>query len=561
MDHQGRKEIDEALGRFLDGEPEPTDSEILAGAIASDPEFARELRRLLELDDLLRQDAEPDDRAFMESVRMRIVGRPDAGDFLRRFHRLPVAPTAPSRAWGHRMAAAASMVAAVLAIAWATQDRWAPRPTPPAIEHVRSKVESPEPSAAVLTRLVDARWEPPSVPIDEGAALAPGHLRLRSGLVQLEFLSGAAVILEGPCDFELLSPDRAVCHRGKVRAHVPPAASGFTIATPDVEAIDLGTEFVVNVDERGEGKVQVVEGVVRVHGSRPGSPLREARTLEAGQGIAYGPGSRLRDLMGQPTGFVDRSRLLRMESEHRRRRYQAWLDHSRALRNDPGLVLYFPFEEPHTWERTVRNLAGVGSVDVHDGAVVGCLGCPGRWPDKSALEFKRTEDRVRINVPGAFDQLALVAWVRVEGLNRWLSALMLTDDWDLGEAHWQITSAGELILGVALPNSRDGDGLRSPPILGPKDLGRWVHLVSTYDRRTNRIVHYCDGRRVAEGPLRVPMALRIGPATLGNWQASPGDIEKPYRSLNGRIDEFAVFRRRLTDDEVNRMYELGKPSS
>lgn len=561
MDHPGRKEIDEALGRFLDGEPEPTDAELLAGAIASDPDFARELRRLLELDDLLRQDAQPDDRAFVESVRMRMIGRPESGDFLGRFRRLPVPPVARPRPWGRRMATTAAMVAAVLAIVWATRDRWAPRPAAPLIDRATSVAALSEPTAAVLTRMVDARWEPPGEAIDEGAALAAGHLRLRSGLVQLEFLSGAVVILEGPCDFELLSALRAICHHGKVRAHVPPAASGFTIATLDVEAIDLGTEFVVDVDDHGEGKVQVVEGAVRVHGSREGSPLREARTLAAGQGIAFGPGGRLRNLEGQPTGFVDRSGLLRLEAEHRRRRYQAWLDHSRSLRNDPAMVLYFAFEEPHTWERTVRNLSDSGSVGIRDGAVVGCLWCPGRWPEKSALEFKRTEDRVRINVPGEFDQLSLAAWVRVEGLNRWLSALMLTDDWDLGEAHWQITSGGELILGVALPNSRDRDGLRSPPILGPKDLGRWVHLASTYNRRTNRIVHYCDGRRVAEGPLRVPTALRIGPACVGNWQAAPGDIEKPFRSLNGRIDEFAILRRTLTDDEVKRMYELGKPSS
>jgi len=36
--------------------------------------------------------------------------------------------------------------------------------------------------------------------------------------------------------------------------------------------------------------------------------------------------------------------------------------------------------------------------------------------------------------------LSLAAWVRLEGLNYWLSALMLTDGWDLGEPHWEITA-------------------------------------------------------------------------------------------------------------------------
>ena len=37
-------------------------------------------------------------------------------------------------------------------------------------------------------------------------------------------------------------------------------------------------------------------------------------------------------------------------------------------------------------------------------------------------------DRVRIEVPGEFPQLTLAAWVRIEGVNNWLSSLMLTDD-------------------------------------------------------------------------------------------------------------------------------------
>jgi hypothetical protein len=209
----------------------------------------------------------------------------------------------------------------------------------------------------------------------------------------------------------------------------------------------------------------------------------------------------------------------------------------------------------------VRNVAASQIDGSRDGAVVGCLWCPGRWPEKSALEFKRTSDRVRINVPGEFDRLSLTAWVRMEGLNFWLSALMLTDGWDLGEVHWQITANGELLLGVSLPDTHDGDGHRSPPVLGPKDLGRWVHLATVYDKRTNLIVHYLDGKRVSQGLLRVPTTMRIGPANLGNWNPGPDFIKNSRRSLNGRIDEFAILRRALTDDEVRRIYELGRPSS
>src|SRR3954447_26990019 len=82
-------EIDAALARFLDGEPEPEDSETLATAMAKDPEFLREVIRLLRLDDLLRQGALPDDRGFVESLKMRLDHEGEDGAFLRRFKRLP----------------------------------------------------------------------------------------------------------------------------------------------------------------------------------------------------------------------------------------------------------------------------------------------------------------------------------------------------------------------------------------------------------------------------------------------------------------------------------------
>ena len=185
------------------------------------------------------------------------------------------------------------------------------------------------------------------------------------------------MILEGPCDFELLSARRAVCHRGKVRAHVPPSAIGFTINAPGIDAVDLGTEFALKVDDRGQWQVHVLDGAVELRGAGDHPPIQGVRTLKAGQGVEYGPGSELRDLQADPAGFVDRSRLLELENAHHHQRYRAWLAHSQALRTDPDVLLYYTFEEPNTWERTVRNVAASRVGGSRDGAVVGCLWCPG----------------------------------------------------------------------------------------------------------------------------------------------------------------------------------------
>ncbi len=54
--------------------------------------------------------------------------------------------------------------------------------------------------------------------------------------------------------------------------------------------------------------------------------------------------------------------------------------------------------------------------------------------------------------------------------------------------------------------------------------------------------------------------LRIGPAEIGNWgqplRTSPWFS---VRNLNGTIDELAIFGTALQQDEIQHLYEQGKP--
>jgi hypothetical protein len=409
---------------------------------------------------------------------------------------------------------------------------------------------------AVVTRVVDARWETTGSPAEEGAALPAGRLRLAAGWVQIEFVSGASVILEGPADLEILSPGRAFCHRGKLRAHVPPQARGFTVGAPGTDAVDLGTEFAMQIDERGAGEVHVLDGAVDLHGTGDRPATHEVRGLKAGRGVQFGPGEAAREIVAVPARFMGRAQLLQLGDSLHRRRYDRWTAQGEAIRSDPATVLYFDFDHHSPWERTLRGI-GTSRVASPDGAIVGCPWTEGRWPGKGALEFRRVSDRVRIDVPGQFDSLTLAAWVRIEGFDRWLSSLMLTDDWEPGEVHWQLSDKGEMILGV-----RQGTGVNyfSPAVLGPGDLGRWVLLVTVYDSGQEAVLHYLDGKPVSRHHIEATIPLRIGAAEIGNWTTRKFSAD-PIRSLNGRMDEFGIFGRALSGDEVRAMYELGKPSS
>jgi hypothetical protein len=100
-----------------------------------------------------------------------------------------------------------------------------------------------------------------------------GTFSLRSGLAQIEFFSGATVIVEGPAEL-----GSRVGLAGRLPQWTPPSlcpepAQGFTIVTPEYEAVDLGTEFALSVGSDGRSEVHVVDGEVRLD-STDGRELR-----------------------------------------------------------------------------------------------------------------------------------------------------------------------------------------------------------------------------------------------------------------------------------------------
>jgi hypothetical protein len=154
-----------------------------------------------------------------------------------------------------------------------------------------------------------------------------------------------------------------------------------------------------------------------------------------------------------------------------------------------------------------------------------------------------------------------MAWVRVDGLEHIYTGLLLTDRWQKGSAHWQINRKGEVILNVKHSAGKD-DRTRTPPVLGPDNLGQWTHLAAVYDHQAGRVTHYVNGRAVSSHEILYPTLLHIGPADVGNWGSRVHEYDKvPIRNLSGRMDEFLLFDRALGAREIRDLYRAGKPSS
>ncbi|MDF1823454.1 MAG: LamG domain-containing protein [Verrucomicrobiales bacterium] len=415
--------------------------------------------------------------------------------------------------------------------------------------HVAAEPRAEDDWVAVVSRAVDPVWNDSATPIEEGDALPAGKLSLESGLVQIEFFSGASVIVEGPASLDLRSPWLMECTHGRLRTFVPEPAQGFTIVTPEYHAVDLGTEFALSVSENGQSELHVVDGEVRLDNASG----EEIERIEGGGGIRSSDG-KFENVSGGGGDFIGRERLLDLAAEDRRSRLQEWRMMRREISTDPDTLVFFDFEDQKPWDRQLTNKAANGS----HAAIIGAEWSEGRWPGKGALAFKRITDRVRLEIPGKFDALTYSAWVRIEGLDRWLSSLMLTDGFEKGEVHWQISDSGELVTGIK--TNRRNPNTTSPPLIKPEDLGRWIHLATTLDRNKQEVIHYLDGEAVIIDHRTDLPPLTLGASEIGNWQPVNRDNEnhQPLRSFNGRIDEFTVLKRALTPTEVATLFEAGK---
>ena len=73
--------------------------------------------------------------------------------------------------------------------------------------------------------------------------LRAGTLELTSGRVCIEFTSGVQMEISGPAECKIDSDMLVWLMRGQLTADVPRWARGFTVETPDVAVVDLGTRF------------------------------------------------------------------------------------------------------------------------------------------------------------------------------------------------------------------------------------------------------------------------------------------------------------------------------
>lgn len=529
-------EFDLLLDSYLAGSLSERDAAKLLQQLQSDPSLGDHLLDQLHVDAMLHEiaDAQDSGGTGVSPVNHGRDAHATASPLVRQF-------------------AVAAAVLLVATVAFVVVRLMSTKPAPiawPATQPASQPAEAITASVAVLTRSVDARWQSDreSTAPRVGTVLEPGWLRLDDGLVQIEFFNGAQVVLEGPAEVQLVSASEAFVRSGKLRAEVPPQARGFLVRTPQINVVDRGTSFGVDVSPAAAA-VHVFRGLVELHEKDAAVSKSPPRDLTEGQAAAIDRTGGIRPMPVDAAVFATADDIDRRLDESQRRWLVRWQDASVVANADASLLVRFDFESAGL-DRTLPNVAATA---MNDAAIVGCGWSEGRWPGKGALEFRGVGDRVRVDVPGEYQSITCTAWLRVHGTDRAFNSIFMSDAFNAGATHWQILRDGRMRLGVGGGRPQDSD---SPVVFSPERLGQWIHLAVVYDADAKQVTHYVDGRPVSRSAIQ-PRPLVIGRAEIGNWNPSPRRDGAPIRHFSGRIDEFAAYARALPDEEIATMYAVG----
>ncbi|MEK9784036.1 MAG: LamG-like jellyroll fold domain-containing protein, partial [Opitutales bacterium] len=183
--------------------------------------------------------------------------------------------------------------------------------------------------------------------------------------------------------------------------------------------------------------------------------------------------------LDMPLGtFAGSADLASRSLENAQKRRSAWMEMSQQLASDKKTLLYYNFDGHDSWSRVLQDKTkrnkGSG-----DGAVIGCKWAEGRWPGKGALQFSKNNDRVCLNISESLQQATLVAWVKLDSLNREGAPIVFSKPHFKGAFGWSVNPLGKLVLEIDTGNSLEK--YESAVAFSQDRVGRWIHLATSFD--------------------------------------------------------------------------------
>jgi hypothetical protein len=414
----------------------------------------------------------------------------------------------------------------------------------------------PHGPVATLDQVAEVSWK--SGKFEPNGRLKPGSFQLETGAAVIAFDRGARVVIEGPAKFELRDDNSMILRDGKARAHVPESAHGFKLQTPRFTAVDIGTQFGCDVSTDGIGELHVFEGNVDL---QSGPARKSSVRLSENQAMRV-EGEVSTPLAARPLAFLSETEMAGRQLRESGDLLGAWRMAGRQLDEHPATLLHLDFEGTPGADipnKSKRAPLGSNAKAINGGAT------EGRWPGKGARTFQAPGDRLEFSLPGQFESLTLLAWIRVDSIHGEKNSLVMGHSSQTGEVHWYLYGNGALGVGI-LSKMEDVPGnwrnFHSEPLSTEATPGSWAFIATVLDGPTGIATHYLNGKPVAskDGIVRTPLQLTM--ANVADHESmeprKPGD---PPSNFNGSIDELAVLSTALTPEDIARLYQQGKPGA
>ncbi len=169
------------------------------------------------------------------------------------------------------------------------------------------------------------------------------------------------------------------------------------------------------------------------------------------------------------------------------------------------------------------------SLGVHDGAV----------------NLNGSSNQISVPSLGKQQQITISAWINVHSLKNEPSSIICANNAGEETMRFVINNLGEAAFGFG------SKPLKTSEYKFTNNLGEWKHIALTYNSSSGNISFYVDGKLdksiSSDEKIDVDMTkgLRIGAA------------ESVARNLDGEIDEFRIFAKALSANEIGKLAQSG----
>ncbi|MER2490812.1 LamG-like jellyroll fold domain-containing protein [Catenovulum sediminis] len=396
-----------------------------------------------------------------------------------------------------------------------------------------------------------------------GQSINRGKISLDAGYSEIKMGNGVILLLEAPIRLDIRSQDLVILEKGKLVAKVPPQAIGFRVDTPSSEIIDLGTEFAVDVNDRGDSQVHVLEGEVKARSSK----LQAYKMLRKNQALSFSLDEKVEFIKSSPNLFmralpgksVANSDYLHwsFDSKQLDKQLDKQFGNKQAgafLSNGKGIS----GKQYPAYDKTPETTAGQGEI----AQTVGVFG--------QAIAFNGMNNWLETDFPGiAGDAPRTVSfWVKVPKDIEKHEVFGIVS-WGTQEFYsaWQISPN---------PYPQNGPlgalriGTYNAQVVGTKDLrdGQWHHVaVVLYGGESSdistHVLMYVDGElEKTHGKSFAKVDTKITqknsrPLALGRNIGYEAEHE-PNKYFRGSVDELYVFDTALEQQQIKQLMQSNK---